>query len=49
MEFENTRGGGLSPPPLLPSRLLVVQNIACENMNSSCVYMVNLKLMMTDM
>lgn len=36
-------------PPLLPSCLLDVQKIACENLNSSCVYIVKLKLMMTDM
>lgn len=49
MEIENTGGGGLSSPPLLPFFLLALQNIACQITNSSSVYLVKLKLMMTDM
>lgn len=48
MEVENTRRGGLSSPPHLPFGFFVRKSIACPNTNSSCVCLVNLKLMTTD-
>lgn len=48
MEAENTRGGGLSFPPLLPFGMFVGQTIARSNTNPSCVCPFILKVMMAD-
>ncbi len=48
MEVKDTRGGGSSSPPLLPFGLFVEQSIARSNSNSSCVCLINLKMMTTD-
>lgn len=48
MEVKDNRGGGSSSHPFLPFGFFVEQIVARSNSNSSCVCLINLKMMTTD-